>query len=252
MLQLNNELFAFVEMHIVELQSYAYEQNMVDDDSEQYRQKITAVMLVARMCEISKAALLIMRAELNNEAHSIFRVFLDAYFVFGAICSDASNLKEYFATDFAARLKLINVAEKHNSELFSLVKERISTESKDELRDFVKSESIQEFKSFNFANKCGCDHIFDSIYRVCSASIHSAPRSLLSYVKADGDIITEVNFNPPAEDITAIASQLSHFLIKVYSGLTEVFGSFDQEAIDEKMKQLDDLQVEFGWPVGNV
>jgi len=238
-LKLDESLLANIERSIAELQDYVSEQKLIDDDSELHRQQIAAVLLIARICQISKAALLVIKAGLNNEARSIFRIFLDAYFVFGAVCSDKSCVREYFATDFAARMKLINVAEKHNSEIFSLIKERILDGSRDELKCLVNKENIQEFKTFNFANKCGCNHIFDSMYRVCSASVHSTPRSLVPYMITDGDSIVGIEFNPAAEDVPQVAYDLVCFLIKVYSGVTEVFGTFDETIIEEKRERLE-------------
>lgn len=224
---------------IEEIKCFAASQSIVDDESEIHRQQITALLLAARICEISEASVLIMKAGLSNEARSMFRIFLDAFFVFGAICSDAKNVKEYFSTDVAARLKLINVSAKHSSEIFDLIKSEFSEYEKNELSKIVKDGKLQEFKSFNFANLCGCNHIFDSIYRVYSASTHSTPRSLEAYVKSDNDRIVGVVFNPSPDGISQVAYDLAIFLIKVLSGLTEVFGALDQEKIKQKNKRIE-------------
>jgi hypothetical protein len=238
--ELNIEsLISDIDETIEEIKRFATSHDVVDDESEIHKQQLTALLLAARICEISEASVLVMKAGLNNEARSMFRVFLDAYFVFGAVCSDAKNVKEYFATDAAARLKIINVSDKHSSEVFDLIKSEISENEKSNLTELVKKERIQEFKSFNFANLCGCNHIFDSIYRVYSASIHSTPRALDSYVRSENDRIVGIEFNPSPDGISQVAYDLASFLIKVLSCLTEVFGALDQEKIKRKNERLE-------------
>lgn len=223
---------------VEDIKCFSESQSIVDDQMELNRQRTTALALAARICEISEVCVLVINAGFLNEAKSLFRVFLDAYFVFGSICSDAKNVQKYFSTDAAARLKLLNVSNNQNSEIFELVKTQFPAEEKKDLEQEIKEKKIQEFKSFDFANLCDCNHVFNSIYRVCSASVHSTPRSLEPYLSIDNDRIIGVVFNPSSEGIDLVAYDLASFLIKVFSGLTGVFGLLDQEKIAHKNERL--------------
>ena len=108
-----------LERTISEVYSLVSLQEVREQDTEEERQKIIALVLAIRVIEISEAALLIMKSGMSNEANTLFRVFLDAYFVIGNVFSDVSFVSTYFKSDEAARLKLLNAAKKHDSELFS-------------------------------------------------------------------------------------------------------------------------------------
>lgn len=233
-------IFSIIDKTLCDLRSIAESQLIIEQDSPEGKQKLCTLLLVARISEISEAALLIMKHGMVNESHSLLRIFLDAYFVFGAICSDKNTVQEYFSTDEAARLKLFNVAKENNSELFDEIKERITPSTHNELKERVGKEKIQEFKSFNFANKIGCDHIFNSLYRTVSASVHSTPRSLLEYVETDENGYVEtIICHPDPKEIPDVAYNFAYFLIKVLSGLTEVFSELNPDDISKRRDELE-------------
>ena len=83
----------------------------------------------------------------------------------------------------------MNVASKHESDLFKKLKEYATDEIRDELDKKVKKEKLQSFNSYLYAEKAGCAHMYDSMYRIESASIHTTPRCLEHYVETDEAVI---------------------------------------------------------------
>jgi hypothetical protein len=124
----NSGVFRSFEATIRECKSFVKSVDVSGQETEEERQKIIALVVVVRLLEITEAALLIMRNGMSNEANTMLRVFLDAYFVFANICSDTTFVVNYFKSDEHARLKLLNSFEKHDSELFKRINEYATEE----------------------------------------------------------------------------------------------------------------------------
>lgn len=231
-------VFRSLESVLEEIKRFASEQEITEQKTDEGRQRVIALVLLARIIEISEASLLVMKHGMSNETSSLFRVFLDAYFVFANVCNSANFIADYFKSDEEARLKLLNSAARRNSDIFAMVNE-YGAQAKAELEQKVREENIQAFNSFNYAEKVGCGEIYDSMYRICSASIHTTPRSLGKYVEedADGNIIA-INVHPWSEIIPERAYDFAYFLIKVLSGTKEVFGCLNQEEIEAMVDKL--------------
>lgn len=241
----NIKIFSELDRTINDIRSFAASQEIFDPDALESHQKITALLLLARILEISEASCLLMKNGMNNESTSLFRVFLDAYFLFGCVCSDATFVAEYFQTDSVARLKLMNVAQQQRTDIFDRIKIFATENIKNELKKQIDAQKTQEFNSFNYARKIDCSHIYDSVYRIASASLHSTPHALLLYAETNhlGTILA-INCCPPAKDIPQRIYDLTYFLIKVYSGINDVFGCLNQKEIDARINILESIKTQ--------
>jgi hypothetical protein len=213
--------------------SFASSCETTSQESNADKQKVIALALAARLLEVTEAAYVIMQNGMSTEANSLFRIFLDTYFVLGNICSNTDFVMEYFHSDKADRLKLINSARKHSDELFQQINDGISREHHADLKERVESEKIQAFNSYNYAVKIGCENIYDSMYRIASSAVHTTPRSLVSYCEEnDEGIVLSVRDGPVHGDIPQRLHDFAYFTIKALSGLQEVFDRLNQEEID--------------------
>ncbi len=235
----NSGVFSSFEETIRDCKSFVLSTSMKGQDSEKNRQQIIAIVVAIRLLEICEAALLILKNGMSNEADTLFRVFLDAYFVFANICKDPGFIVEYFKSDEAARLKLLNSVEKHNSELFKEINEYATHELKVQLKQKIKEEKIQDFKSYAYADKAGCAEMYDSLYRLMSAPLHTTPRSLEKYIEEDehGNI-TKIKYYPVEDDIPQRAYDFSYHLIKVIGGLKDVFGCSNEIETNAMIEKL--------------
>lgn len=235
------QAFRSLESTISDLRSFISSQAVHQQDTLEERQKIIALILAARVLEISEAALLVMKNGMSNEANTLFRVFLDAYFVLANVCSDSSFFVNYFKSDEQARLKLLKVilTKKYDSELFKAINEYATKTLQDTLENKIAEEKIQAFNSYAFAEKIGCANIYDSMYRIASASLHTTSRALEKYVVEDeaGKILS-LNDGPLEGDIPQRVYDLAYFLIKIISGLKEVFGCLDEAEIQNMIAHL--------------
>jgi hypothetical protein len=77
------------------------------------------------------------------------------------------------------------------------------------------------------------------MYRLMSAPLHTTPRSLEKYVKEDEDgNIVEIKYYPVENDIPQRVYDFTYYLIKVISGLKEVFGCLNKEEIEAMIEKL--------------
>jgi len=197
---------------------------MKKHETSDEKQKVVALVMLVRLVEIAESIFILAAYGVRQELRSLFRVFLDAYFLLANICSDAAFIPVYFATDEHARLKLMRVAAKRDDELFKELNEYATADLQSALDQKLKQERVEAFNSFAFAEKVGCGNIYDSMYRICSASVHTTPRCFEEYVETDAnDNISVIVHTGDNESIHRALSDTQHFLVKALRGVSEVF-----------------------------
>ncbi len=191
------------------------------------------------MLEIIQSFIILANRGFHQELRSLFRIFLDAYFVLANCCTDSGFIPIFFLSDERARLKILNSSLKYESELFKKTKEYAQKE-RDKLDKNVKDEKIQAFNSFLFAKNVGCEEIYDSMYRITSASIHTSPRCLGHYVEVDdnGNILL-IKHHPDPEETNTRIYDISYFFIKAISGMCELFALNYENQINDFNTKLE-------------
>jgi hypothetical protein len=190
--------------------------------------------MLVRLLEIAESTFILAAHGVRQELHTLFRVFLDAYFLIANVCSDPEFVPVYFRTDEKTRLTLLNAAAKYDNALFKLLNDYATAEVKDELEQKIQRERIDAFKSFAFAKRAGCEQLYDSMYRLCSASVHSTPRCLAEYadVDAEGNIQVIIH-SGDIETIHRVIYDTQCFLVKALRGVCELFELADVATLDE-------------------
>lgn len=188
--------------------------------------------MLVRLVEIAESIFILAAYGVRQDLRSLFRVFLDAYFLIANICSDAAFVPVYFGTDVHARLKLMRGAAKRDDELFKELNEYATADLQSELDRKIKQERVEAFNSFAFAEKVGCGNIYDSMYRICSASVHTTPRCLEEYVETDAnDNIVVIIHTGDNESTHRALSDTQHLLVKALRGVCEVFALKEDAAL---------------------
>ena len=196
------------------------------------KQKVIALVMLVRLVEIAESIFILAAYGVRQDLRSLFRVFLDAYFLIANICSDAAFVPVYFGTDVHARLKLMRGAAKRDDELFKELNEYATADLQSELDRKIKQERVEAFNSFAFAEKVGCGNIYDSMYRICSASVHTTPRCLEEYVETDAnDNIVVIIHTGDNESTHRALSDTQHLLVKALRGVCEVFALKEDAAL---------------------
>lgn len=231
--------FSYLESIIQMIRNKTNSLAIENQFSEKGMQQIVSLVLITRLLEVSEASLVIQKYGMSNEANSLFRVFLDAYFIFANVCSDAKFVSNYFKTDEIARLKLLNSVAQHDTELFARVNEYATEALKSDLKERIAVESINAFSSYEFAKNVGCAEIYDSIFRVTSSSIHTTPRSLALYIEEgnNGEIV-QIKDHPKNTNIVERCYDVSFFLTKCLGGLKDIFPEFVQVDTEQLVAEL--------------
>ena len=201
------------------------------------KQKTIAAVLLARLIEPVESGFVLASRGASLETSTMFRVFLDAYFVLTNVCSDAGFLYTYFRTDDAERLKLMRTASKRSSEMFRELHEYATQEAQSKLDEKVKAEKIQAFNSYAYAENVGCGDIYDSLYRLSSAAVHTSPRALENLVQFDDEgRITGIRLTAKSEDVNRVLYDVHWFFCKALEGTCKLFGT-DRAPIDKFLSE---------------
>jgi len=210
-------------------------------DTPKEKQKVISMVVFVRLLEVIQAFIILASKGVSEELYSLFRIFLDAYFVLANCCSHPEFIPTYFQSDEQARLKILNSSLKYETELFKKTKE-YALKERDSLDKTVTDEKIQAFNSFSYAENVGCGEIYDSLYRIKSASIHTTPRCLGHYVEVDsrGNIILIKHHSNPQE-INRCIDDIAFFFIKAISGICELFSLDYKERLDDYSSRLEKM-----------
>ena len=197
------------------------------------KQKVIAAVMLARVIEIVESGFLLASRRACLETVTMFRVFLDAYFILANVCSDTAFLSTYFRSDEVERLKLMRAASNRETDIFRAVRDYASHELRSELDAKIKAEKIQAFNSFAYAENVECGSIYDSMYRISSAAVHSSPRSLENLVEVDDEgCITHILLQAPADATNPVLYDFHHFFCKALEGICELFEK-DRKQVEE-------------------
>lgn len=197
---------------------------LIPQDTDAEKQKVIAAVLLARVIEVVEAGFLLASRGACVETITMFRVFLDAYFVLANVCSETGFLSTYFRSDEAERLKIMRAASKRESDMFSAIRDYASLELQSELDARIKAEKIQTFNSFAYAENVGCGNIYDSMYRISSAAVHSSPRVLEKLIEVDNQgRITHILLQAHGDSTNRVLFDFHHFFCKALEGICDLF-----------------------------
>lgn len=88
-------------------------------ETPEEKQRVIALIILVRLLEIVESMVILAAYGVRQELQTLFRVFLDAYFLLANVCSDPGFVPVYFRTDGPERLKLLNAVTKHDHPLFA-------------------------------------------------------------------------------------------------------------------------------------
>ena len=197
---------------------------LVPQGTDAEKQRVIAGVLLGRVIEIVESTFLLASRESRVETITMFRVFLDAYFVLANVCSNPGFLSTYFRSDEAERLKLMRAASKRTSEMFQKLNDYASLEVQSELDTRIQQEKIQAFNSFMYAENVGCGDIYDTMYRLSSAPVHSSPRALEDFVEVDDEgRITQIILTSNGARTNRVLYDMHHFFCLALEGISELF-----------------------------
>lgn len=206
---------------------------LVPQETDEEKQRVIAGVVLGRVIEVVESSFILASREARVETITMFRVFLDAYFVLANVCSNPGFLSTYFKSDETERLKLMRATFKHASEMFQELNEYATLEVLDELDARIKQEKIQAFNSYEYAKNVGCGEIYDTMYRLSSAPVHSSPRALENFVEVDDKgRITHITLASTGAHTNRVLYDMHHFFCKALEGVNTLF-NFDVGLIRE-------------------
>lgn len=197
------------------------------------KQRVFVIVFLVRVLEVCEAIVILSVYGVRSEGKSLFRVFLDAYFLLACVCRDAEFIERYIKSDEKDRLTLMNVARQSNHDIFAGLKEYASDDVVQELDQKIKDDGIEASRSQRHAQIAGCDTLYDSMYRICSRAIHTSPRCLMEYVREtdEGDIETIVH-GPDPGSANQVLYDMAYYLVILLRGVCDVFEIEGRQNLD--------------------
>lgn len=211
-------------------------------ETPEEQQQIFVLIVFIRLLEIVEAIAILAAYGIKEELRSLFRVFLDAYFIFVNCCNDADFIPMFVNSSERARLTFMNAASQHKSELFKELNEYATTQVKADLKAKIKAKGIQPFRSEEYAKKVGCEEIYNSLYRICSSAIHTTPKCLGNYINVDkkGNVI-RINHSADSDTTDQVVYDTAYFLINSLNELSKIFGLDRQKELDAFGERLGEI-----------
>lgn len=194
-----------------------------DQQTSEGQQQVFSGIVLARILEVSEALIQLAKGGFGNEVNTLFRSFLEAYFLFGNVTNVPGFVPRYLQSDKSTRMKLMNAAEKRDEDLFERLREYATPEVRADLQKEIQASGATAISTFEMAAAIDCEAIYDSMYRICSATAHSSPRSLEPYVtENESGQVVEITTAPSLGKAPRRLYDLGRFLLKVYSGFNEL------------------------------
>jgi Family of unknown function (DUF5677) len=127
--------------------------------------------------------------------------------------------------------------------MFEDIRPKIKNELIDQLAREVKEKGITEKKADQLANGCGLQILYDSMYRLFSQDVHSAPKAIEGYCNFN-DQSELIGFlrGYEKEDINAELTAIPRVMYFGVFAINKLFNlGIDQELIDfdEKIRPLE-------------
>lgn len=197
------------------------------------KQRVFVIVFLVRILEVCEAIVNLSAHGVRSEGNSLFRIFLDAYFLAACTCRDAHFIERYIKSDEKDRLKLMNVARQSDHEIFAGLREYASNEVVGDLNQKIKEENIQTSRSQRHAQMASCDVLYDSMYRLCSRSVHTSPRCLQEYVREGADgYIEAIIHGPDSEGANQVLYDMAFYLVVLLRGVCDVFEIENRSDLD--------------------
>lgn len=212
------------------------------------KQQVISLVLFVRLIEIFESIVVLAANGVREEQRSLFRIFLDAYFLLGNCCRAPNFFAVYFRSDDCERIKFMRAASKYkDDDMFEGLNEFAAGGVQNTIEEKVRQESIQAFNSQTYAKNVGCEKIYDSMYRLCSASVHTAPRCLQNYVEngPDGSIATILH-QEDTRTTNRVLKDCEWFFLKAIREMLKLFDVHDQTAVLHFESALNDVAPETG------
>lgn len=199
--------------------------DITSQENDIEKQKAISSVMLARLLEISESIVLLANAGFSTEVTAGLRNFLEAYFIFGNLCSNTEFVKEYFKTDLKMRQKIINAAMQSKNDIYDMVKSYATEDVRIALKAEIEELNANEANCYEYARRIKCVDTYNALYRIASAATHSTPRSLEIYISENeaGDI-TEIRRMPQIGNIAESMITLGQFLLNSCDGYNELLG----------------------------
>lgn len=156
---------------------------------------------------------------------------------------DTEFFISYIESDQVKRLKLLRVMKDSQAAIFDEVRPKIQNELIDRLAREVSENGITEDSAGKLATRCGLKPFYDSMYRLFSQDVHSAPKVIESfcYFNTKNELISFFHGHEK-EDIIAELTTIPRLMYLGVFAINKLFNlgiDLELAKLDEQIRSLE-------------
>lgn len=208
------------------------------------RQKVVCILLLARLLESAQAAALLLRNGLERDAAANCRVVLETFVNLVGCSTDHQFVDEYLASQLRYQLKLAR-AGLQLTDLEPALKERLERQES-KLAVEADKFNARDLKVEAAARRFGLGEDYQTVYRLTSPSVHTAPSVLQELASYKAGKISGITHGPSDKYTNVHLFSLSEYLLRAASQVATLCGEDIEIRRRQLYSQLRRLQPE--WP----
>ena len=174
-------------------QKLAFQLKIHNDNSDE----LFITCLFIRCLSTYQAIFILLETGMINEAKVLLRTLIEILFQIVAICKNKNFSKEYILQDSINRKKLVRKTMKWQEEVKKSKVELDLNKLLQEVELDIKTKSIKEFKTIDYAKKANLLDYYYTAYALLSSTVHANSRDIESHLLFDTEgIVTSFNWGP--------------------------------------------------------
>lgn len=192
--------------------------------AEADRQRVIATGLLGRLLRLSEAGVLLTLRGLEHDAAILIRAAVELYVKLRHCALDPDFHRRYVDADLYRRRKLAN----GSLSLPDLPKVRKTSleEAKRELQAEIDGRGAKELPGIEqLCTDAGCARDYQSVFRITSAAVHTAPRVLNDLVEMKDGRLVGFDFGPRAAKANSYILTLAEYLLRATRDFQNLMGS---------------------------
>lgn len=194
-------------------------------------QSMLVATLFLRALQHYQAGILLLGQGLVGSGKVAIRAELEAVFAIRAVAAKKANFHAFVKDDLHQRLKLIEVARKHNYPILRPLREGVSDEAFAQLKKQVKrAGATRQVTTKWLSEQAELHHLYVSAYHFLSRAAHSGVREFDDYlvVDADGEV-REIDYTPGLDEVSELLLNAGYFMLLASEAVCHQFEvtSFD-------------------------
>ena len=210
-------------------------------------QHLLALALFVRLLQSAQAAVHLILLGLRHDAAAIIRVSIESLILLKNSCRDSTFGRGYVVRGSRETLRRTKrgLPDAARDELDTEMRIRLEV-AEAQHRQIIEKLGEEPNDLRILAGKVGLTELYETAYRLYSASVHSEAGAVASYYERQQTGAMVMNYNPDWRYTGVYLAEVCDILLRAIESLEELFGKIDSETREEIVRELEKLSPQ--WP----